>query len=157
MERIIKKLAKPSVSRYYAESYGGGKIETDNVIADFCLNKCPHPEKACDGNCVEVKQVIAAAHRCYSKKVSEEEIANDKRKTPLGRYLKKLRKRRGEVRSFMARKIGMCETSLYNIERGKNPIPTDFAGRFLEAYKLSDKEFDEFFDSIEQTRRGEEQ
>lgn len=29
-----------------------------NEIADFCLNKCPHPKKSCNGTCPEYKTFI---------------------------------------------------------------------------------------------------
>ena len=29
-----------------------------NSIADFCLYECPHKDKACDGDCAEIKAYI---------------------------------------------------------------------------------------------------
>lgn len=153
MERIIKKLARPTVSRYYEEYYSY-KNETDDEVINFCLNKCPHPDKPCDGSCEEVKALAWSLHKHYRRNPTTTEIEADKSKTPLGRYLKKLRKNRKETRSIMSRKVGVCETTLYNVERGKSPIPKNFEARFLKAYKLSEEEIKDFWDSIEQTRKG---
>lgn len=33
-------------------------FKNPNEVADFCLNKCPHPDETCHGTCPEYKNFI---------------------------------------------------------------------------------------------------
>ena len=55
---VTGKIIASNASRCYAgQNYGidGG---TSPEEIDFCMNKCPHPKKSCNGECKEFREEI---------------------------------------------------------------------------------------------------
>ena len=60
--------------------------------------------------------------------------------TDIGKELREIRIRRGEVLKNMADKLGFGSVQLSGIECGKQAAPTDFFLRLKELYALTDEE-----------------
>lgn len=151
VQRIINKLANPIVSKMYKEEYSF-KTKTDNELADFCLNHCPHAETPCDGVCAEIKAITKKARKQYGNKgLTEGEIKRDKGKTPFGRYLALLRRKKSETRDIMAFKLGCSISTLYKVERGTSPLPKKLPKRLVTVYGLSNEETHEMLSALQQS------
>lgn len=59
------------------------------------------------------------------------------KRTELGKFLKKLRIDNDEVIKDMAKKLGVSDSYLSQIELGNRKIPKAFLSRILEAYELN--------------------
>lgn len=72
--------------------------------------------------------------------------------TMLGRYLKLLRSRSGELLKDMADDLSMSPAMLSSVENGKRSIPKDFVEKVTAAYSLLPEQVEELRFAIAQTK-----
>lgn len=72
--------------------------------------------------------------------------------TKFGKFTRKLRIEHGELLKDMAQKLDVSSSYLSAVEVGKRPIPTKWSGNIKSLYKLSDPEYAELLNAVDESR-----
>ncbi len=74
--------------------------------------------------------------------------------TQLGRFLRKLRIDRNELLRDMSLKLGVAMSFLSAVENGKKAMPTGWAAKVSQLYKLSNAQMSELDAAIAESEKG---